>query len=175
MVIALEQTRGRGRRGRHWHSPPDRGLYLSVLLRPDGPAAEAGWYGVAATLAVARTLERMGVPGVSVKPPNDVLAGGRKIAGVLIEPRVGGGEIEFLVAGLGINVRHTPGDFGGSGLEGLATSCAMEGVETTLADTAVGVLDELAATHAALRGTGRVALLDEWVRRGGQPHLPGIR
>ena len=175
VVIALEQTRGRGRRGRRWHSPPGKGLYVSVLLRPGGPAAEAGWHAVAAALAVARTLERLGVPSLTVKPPNDVLAGGRKIAGVLIEPRIGGGEIEFVVAGIGVNVRHTPEDFLGSRIEDRATSCAMEGVGATLTDVAAGVLNEMTTLHSTLRAGDRPALLGEWVRRGGRPDLPGIR
>ncbi len=104
VVVADRQTRGRGRRGRVWSSPPGGGLYLSVLLRPDWPAVEAPWLGVLAGLAAWRTARALGADTAVVKWPNDVLAGGRKLAGVLVEPRIAGGRIEFAVVGVGLNV-----------------------------------------------------------------------
>ena len=173
-VIALGQSRGRGRRERVWHSPPGRGLYLSVLLRPDWPAAEAGWLAVLGGLAVAQALERHGVAGVAIKHPNDVMAGGRKIAGILIEPRLGGGRIEHAVVGIGVNLAQDEGDWRGTPLEGRATSCAAAGRPWPLEQAAAAVLRELDLVYRGAETGRRAQLLEEWVRRGGRREVPGI-
>jgi BirA family biotin operon repressor/biotin-[acetyl-CoA-carboxylase] ligase len=107
VAIAEEQTAGRGRGGKGWHSPPGLGLWISVLLKP--PAWEAVRLSpLLVGLAACRAVERA-APAVSarLKWPNDVLLGERKLAGVLCEASAGGG----LVAGVGCNVRHVLGDF----------------------------------------------------------------
>ncbi len=142
-VIALSQTHGRGQQGRRWISPPGKGLYLSVLLRPAPENADGAWLAMAAATAVADTLSAAGIPQVSIKPPNDVMTGGRKIAGVLIEPRIGGSGMEFAVVGIGLNLFHTPEDFLSLPPERPATSCRMEGVPIELADAALRVLRAL--------------------------------
>lgn len=143
-VLAWEQTRGRGRLERSWHSPPGAGLYLSVLLRPGGsPESAAELPGLAAR-AAARALAAAGVPEPRVVPPNDVLTGGRKIAGVLVEPRVGSLRIEFAVVGIGVNLRQTPEDWARVELRRPATSCSMEGVAWTAEAAAASILSALA-------------------------------
>jgi len=112
VVVADEQTAGRGRRRRTWASPAGKGLYVSVLLRPPFAAAESGpavqlAAGIAAAEALAGILP---VPPL-LRWPNDCYAGGRKIAGVLVEAETTGGELEFLVCGVGINVNQQTGDF----------------------------------------------------------------
>ncbi len=151
-VVAGLQTRGRGRQHRPWHSPPGLGLYLSVLLRPPWPASDSGALALLAGLAVATALQRLGVPGVTLKWPNDVLAGGKKICGVLIEPALRGDHIEHAVIGIGVNVRHGTAAFPPE-LRATATSCALAGVDCTLAQARVAVL-------AALEGAYRRALRD---------------
>lgn len=116
LVTADAQTAGRGRRGRAWDSRPG-GLYASVVLRPTGTAW--GAIGLAVGLGVREGLARW-VPQATLKWPNDVLCGGRKLAGVLCETRWFGGAAD-LVAGFGINVEQR--EFA----EGLtATSVAIE-------------------------------------------------
>ncbi len=171
-VLALSQTRGRGRRGRAWQSAPGRGLYLSVLLRPDWPAAEAGRLAIAGGLAVARALDRAGIAGVAIKHPNDVLVHGRKIAGVLIEPRIGGGRIEFAVVGIGLNLAQTEDDWSGTELAGRATSCALEGRPLTIEEAATAVLDDLDTVYRAWHAAP-LAVFSEWHARGGGD-LPGV-
>ncbi len=109
-VIADCQTAGRGRlRGRVWHSPPGRNLYTSIILRPDIPPSSAPGLTLVAGVAVAELLG--GYCPVSLKWPNDILAGGRKISGILMEMRNKGSKIDFVVVGIGINVNMEPGDF----------------------------------------------------------------
>ncbi len=151
-VLAWEQTRGRGRLERGWHSPPGAGLYLSVLLRPDGgPESAAELPGLAAR-ATADALAAAGVPEPRVVPPNDVLTGGRKIAGVLVEPRVGAHRIDFAVVGIGVNLRQTPEDWARVELRRPATSCSMEGVSWTAEAAAASILRALAAGLARRPG-----------------------
>lgn len=170
-VIALEQTRGRGRLERAWRS--DRGKGLSVVLRPPWPAQESGWLSLVATVAVARALDRLGVCDARIKAPNDVTAGARKIAGVLVEPRVGADRIEFAVVGIGLNMSHGPADWQGTDLDGRATSCAMEGAPVNLVDAAVAVIGSLEMLYGARLEPRDASLMAEWTTRGGTPQVPG--
>ncbi len=146
VVMASAQTGGRGRRGKAWLSPPELGLYLSVLLRPDWSAADAGFSATLAAVAAARTLCRLGMQDITLKWPNDVLAKGRKIAGVLAEPRIAGNKIDFIVVGVGINVRHDA--FALAGVwQGQATSCRLEGCPASVEDAAAEFVRELAGLY----------------------------
>ena len=100
VVVAEEQTGGRGRLGRTWSSPPRAGLTVSMLLRPRVAPARRGWLPLLVATALAEVLEEhSGVADVSLKWPNDVLVGGAKVAGLLAEV-VG----DAVVVGVGINV-----------------------------------------------------------------------
>ncbi len=126
LVWAREQTAGRGRRGRAWTSPPGN-LYCSLLLRPGYAAAKALQVGFVTAVAVGDAVAAM-LPDdavVTCKWPNDVLVGGRKIAGILIESSSAGmGSLDWLAIGVGINVALHP--TGGEG-QYPATSLAAEG------------------------------------------------
>ncbi len=100
-VTAEEQTAGRGRNGRSWHSPPGN-LYISVLLRPRMPPHALGRLSILAGLALLESLDRPGAP-FALKWPNDLLLDGRKAAGMLLEARTLGEEVHAVVAGVGIN------------------------------------------------------------------------
>lgn len=134
VVWSREQTGGRGRRGRHWASPVGN-LYTSTILRPDCPAQRAAELGFAAALAVADI-----VPAgreVRVKWPNDVLVGGGKIAGILLESAIGQtGQVQHVVAGIGVNVGFAPQlpemRYPGSALGG-SVEAALEKLTATLA------------------------------------------
>lgn len=104
--IADAQTAGRGRLGRAWHSPPGENLHASFVLRPDLPASVIPCVALAAGLAVADAIAPLTAEPVRLKWPNDVLAAGRKIAGVLCEAHVARGRT-VVVVGIGINVRTT--------------------------------------------------------------------
>lgn len=120
VFLAEEQTAGRGRQGARWHSPAGRSLLLSVLLRPPRAAAGSGMLPLGTALAVCRALEGMGAVDPAVKWPNDVLLGGRKVSGILVETRGAAA-----VVGIGINVLQEPSDFP-PGVAGCATSLLAE-------------------------------------------------
>ena len=112
LVWSLEQTAGRGRRGRVWASPPGN-LYASLILRPRCPVDQAAQLGFVTALAIGDTLGSIckRLEGLSYKWPNDVLLRGRKIAGILLESELGvGAAPEFVVVGVGINLVSSPRD-----------------------------------------------------------------
>ena len=125
--LAEMQTAGRGRGGHTWHSPASENLYLSVVVRPRVPAASIASITLAIGVAVADVLAaRIGArAAVAVKWPNDVLAGGRKLAGVLVEGQLRGADVSSLIVGLGVNVHAT--EFPPE-LAARATSLALLGV-----------------------------------------------
>jgi BirA family biotin operon repressor/biotin-[acetyl-CoA-carboxylase] ligase len=172
-VVALEQSRGRGRLERTWRSDRGKGLYLSVVLRPPWPAQDSGWLSLVAALAVARALDRLGVRGARIKAPNDIHVAARKIAGVLVEPRLGGDRIDFAVVGIGLNVTHVAADWQGTELDGRATSCAAEGSTAGLVDAAAAVLEALRTLYRTRLETSGASLMVEWTSRGGTPEVPG--
>lgn len=144
VVVAREQTAGRGRAGRSWSSPPG-GVYLSVVFRPR-EVENPGLLPVVAGLGVVRELDA-GWPGLemALKWPNDLLAGGRKLAGLLAEAVWGEEGIRFLVAGVGVNVRPLPDDLPAEVLEGATSLDAEVDAEVELADVADAVIDGLEA------------------------------
>lgn len=103
-VVAAEQFAGRGRQGRPWHAPAGQCICCSVILRPTRPVREwpdLSWVLAAAVAAFARGA---GVADAALKHPNDVVVGGRKLAGLLLESRTGCGGQSALICGLGVNV-----------------------------------------------------------------------
>jgi BirA family biotin operon repressor/biotin-[acetyl-CoA-carboxylase] ligase len=105
VILAEEQTAGRGRRGRSWSAPPGSAILMSVLLFPPEPLGEAAWLTALGAVAVAEVVEAAtGLPA-RIKWPNDVRVGGRKVAGVLVERSSGS------VLGLGVNACAGREDF----------------------------------------------------------------
>lgn len=125
VVWALQQTEGRGRRGRTWSSPPGN-LYASFILRPACTPQKAAQLGFVASLAIGDALAELApdISATACKWPNDVLVGGRKIAGILLESEFGRDErVAFVIVGLGVNLASAPSD-----TETPATSIAGEGL-----------------------------------------------
>ena len=169
LVVAARQTRGRGRRERTWDSPASTGLYASFVLRPDWPADQAPNLAIVAGMAAFRALEKAGVRDLRMKWPNDVLANGRKICGVLVEPRLGAGRIEFAVAGIGINVGQGADDFPPD-LRQPATSCRLENAPISVD----GMLELLVQS---LHDAGRApfgALRAAWIAAGAKEEEPEL-
>ena len=133
------QTAGRGRMTRKFVSPPDRGVYLSVLFRPEvPPEALLGASGMAAA-AVCNAVERTAGIRPGIKWPNDLVLHGKKLCGILTELSIEGetGMVETLVIGAGVNVSHSREDFGPEVAE-IATSLAMEGYTVSRPALAAG-------------------------------------
>ena len=108
VVVADSQTAGRGRLGRKWASPGGRNLYLSVLFRPDIPPIKSPVFTFLGSLALESVFSRYGVD-VSIKWPNDIVSGGKKLAGVLTEMGCSEGKVDYLIIGIGVNLNLSAG------------------------------------------------------------------
>ena len=164
--VAESQTAGRGRFGRKWSSPPGGDLYASVVLLPPPP----GWDPVGLTMAIGlgvlRGLERLGIAGLRLKWPNDIVdSGGAKLAGVLVESRGFQPGAPHYVAGFGVNITRT--EFPPELLEERpVTSLALCGVEADAERSLESVLDELDAALTQLEAAPHI-LCSAFVERAG--------
>jgi BirA family biotin operon repressor/biotin-[acetyl-CoA-carboxylase] ligase len=111
VITAEKQTLGKGRLGRSWHSPEKMGIYVSIVLRPKFAPPKAPGLSIMSALAVAESLIKSGVKNVQIKWPNDVLISGRKTAGVLTELSAEKNKINYVIVGIGINVKQLETDF----------------------------------------------------------------
>ena len=141
VVLASRQRAGRGRLGREWASP-DGGVYLSIVLRPQVPPSQVAPLALVIGLGVARGLRDAFGIAVSLKWPNDVLLGGGKLAGVLLEMAAETDRVDWVVAGVGLNVRRTDG-------------IAVSPTAATLDDTVPGV-PVASAAASLLQGIAQV-------------------
>ena len=112
VLLALSQSAGRGRSGREFFSPPDTGLYFSVLLRPE-PGRNAQSITTMAAAAMCRTLETMGADRPGIKWVNDLFVRGRKVCGILTEGAFSleEGRLQYAVLGVGLNLYAPAGGF----------------------------------------------------------------
>jgi len=115
VVVAEKQNRGRGRRGRNWLSP-EGGLYFTLIVRPEIPSKKAHLLSLASGVAVARAIKKEYDLSVTLKWPNDVLYGGRKVAGILLEMAPGEKVPKYALIGIGVNVNHPVSQFESSGV-----------------------------------------------------------
>jgi BirA family transcriptional regulator, biotin operon repressor / biotin---[acetyl-CoA-carboxylase] ligase len=165
VVFAESQTKGRGRMGRTWISPAGKGLWFTVLLRPDCPPQGTTQLTVAAATALARavTLQTGIVP--EIKWPNDILIRGRKIAGILTEMRAELDRVQEVLLGIGMDVNLEAGDFA-EGLRRTATSLRIEtGQKVNRAELAVTVLRELDRDYQMVTEGRFERLAEQWEER----------
>lgn len=153
VIIADEQTGGRGRLGRVFHSPK-KGLYLTALLKPDLAPQSVIPVTAMAAVAAMRAIERTCGIRPGIKWTNDLILSGRKVTGILTEMGVEGesGALQYVAVGIGINANETAADFGAE-LEDIATSLSMEtGEAVNRTELAAALIEELDRLSAALGG-----------------------
>jgi BirA family biotin operon repressor/biotin-[acetyl-CoA-carboxylase] ligase len=124
LVLAEEQTAGRGRLGRAWYSEKASGIYLSLILRPELAVQQAPLVTLAAGLAARDAVVEATGLDVDIRWPNDLLVGRKKFCGILTEMQAEGDRVKHVVVGIGVNVNHTklPAE-----LENIATSLQLAG------------------------------------------------
>jgi BirA family transcriptional regulator, biotin operon repressor / biotin---[acetyl-CoA-carboxylase] ligase len=161
LVVTGEiQTAGRGRQGRAWVSPHGN-LYASFLLRPPVKPARAGELGFGVSVAVAETVEEAAVGGAAkCKWPNDVLVGGKKIAGILLESRGTPERLDWLIAGIGVNVSEAP-----ENTPWPATSVAALGGEPSVERALETLARRLDHWHRRWLAEGFAPVRDAWLAR----------
>ena len=126
VVIANRQTGGRGRYERKWFSPPDVGIWMSVILHPKLTPAEAVNLPEQIGALILPVLKfYASQANIAIKLPNDILIDGKKVCGILCESAIKGNALEYVVVGIGINVLQEPADFPDD-LRDIATSLFIE-------------------------------------------------
>jgi len=162
VVVAGAQTRGRGRMGRTWHSPPESGLWLSVLIR-DRSDGFPVLLPLAVGVAVARALERLVADSVALKWPNDILIADRKVAGILCETV--GDPGEGVIVGIGVNLRAPESGLPQDLAAGVAFLEEVSGIPMAESVVARLLLGELRRWVRPVPGRLEGRLLAEWNAR----------
>ena len=153
VVFAETQTAARGQYGRRWESAAHKGLWLSILLRPNIAVGDSAQLTDLLARTVAATIDEQTGLDCSIKPPNDVYFAAEKIAGVLVEMRVEKNGGYAAIAGLGLNVNQVREDFPPE-LRGSAASLAMATGQIVDRDRlAIALLRNMNRRYAALRGS----------------------
>lgn len=161
--LAEHQTAGRGRHGRRWISPYGCNLYLSVAWHfPQHPPMLSA-VGVVCAVAVARALESAGVGDIGLKWPNDILARGRKLGGVLLECADGGSRARPGVIGVGLNVRM-PAAAAEDVDQPWTDAETAAGKAVSRNDMAAALIGRLLAALAHLEAAGPGAFIEQWRR-----------
>jgi len=162
VVFAESQTSGRGRLGRKWLSPAGRGLWFSCLLRPELRPQEATQLTVASAIALHRAVHQATGLTAEIKWPNDLLLGGRKVAGILTEMNAELDRINYIVLGIGIDVNQNQAEFPPE-LRRTATSLkAQLGRPISRAELAVAVLGQMDAVYGRVKAGDFSRLANEW-------------
>lgn len=162
VVFAEAQTKGRGRLGRGWHSPAGKGLWFSVLLRPDLSPQKATTLTIAAATALARAIRNETGLGIEIKWPNDILVGRRKVAGILTELNAELDHLKYLILGIGVDVNVSASDFSVE-LRKTATSLRIElGKPVNRGDLAAAILKELDREYERIHAGKFEEIADEW-------------
>jgi len=170
VVVADTQTLGRGRLGRSWDSPGGKGIWLSVVLRPEMPPYDAQIITLAASVAVVLAIKNTTGIEAQIKWPNDILLGGKKVCGILTEMNSEMDRINYLVLGIGININQQKEDFPEE-LWDTATSISLYANENNLpmttlrrSDIIKNMLRELEIIYKKVCTGKTVDILEQWKR-----------
>jgi len=162
VVFAESQSKGRGRLGRRWLSPARKGLWFSILLRPDLRPQETTRLTIASATALRRAIAGQTGLAAEIKWPNDILVGGKKTAGILTELYAELDRVQYAILGIGIDVNLNPSDFPPE-LRSLATSLRIElGKAVSRPELAVRVLHELDCDYDRICSGSFGAVAEEW-------------
>jgi len=161
VFLAESQTKGKGRSGRAWHSPPGSGIYLSVLLNPDIPIIQLSPLTLMTGVAVAKAINSFQPLSADLKWPNDILLNGRKLGGILCE-LVPFKEKFWVVLGIGVNVNHEKDHFPPD-LREIATSLCLESgknFDRTL--LVISILNSLNQKYHSYLTKGIKTIIEDW-------------
>ncbi|MBN1938040.1 MAG: biotin--[acetyl-CoA-carboxylase] ligase [Candidatus Aminicenantes bacterium] len=163
VIVADEQTGGKGTKGRTWYSPSGAGLYVSVILRP-GMDVSLSLLPLAAGLAAREAMERASGLSTLLRWPNDLVWEGKKIGGILCEGGLSGFQMRYTVVGLGINLIQAEGDFP-QALRGKAASLFQAAGGLVDRETLLGAfLEELESAAAPIFEKRTLDIIDAFLR-----------
>lgn len=157
VVSARQQTAGRGRRGNNWLSPPGN-MYVSLVLRPDCDVAMAAQLGFVTALALSDAIFRTTGLQATLKWPNDLLLGRRKVSGILVESAgTHGGGVDWVVVGTGVNVASHPETLPDT------TDLAAEGANVALNTMIEAYVDSMQHRFAQWQSDGFAVVRRDWL------------
>lgn len=162
VLFSERQMEGRGRRGRSWFATAGDALQFSLLLRPPVPPGRGTLIPLLAAAAVYRALTSLGIDGVGIKWPNDVLIDGKKVCGILCEMSVSLEGIDYALLGMGLNVSTAAGDFPAELQESACSLRSATGKTWDRAEVWVRILQETATLVQMLWKGDTESILEEW-------------
>lgn len=169
-ILARTQTGGRGTQGRHWVSPPDAGLYFSLIHFPHCLVPDENVWTMAAGVACCQALTELypDLP-VQIKPINDLYVGGKKLGGILTEAVIHQGKIHSMVTGIGINLYEVPREITDSTIEPTSLSSWIASEQGQVIDgksMALKIQEELSAIYQCIQRqdvSGVKTAYEQWV------------
>ncbi len=162
VVFAEAQTQGRGRLGRKWMSPARKGLWFSVLLRPELRPQAATQLTVASATALRNAIEQQTGLKAEIKWPNDILVCGKKVAGILTELSAELDQVKYVLVGIGVDVNLNAADFPAE-LKTQASSLKIElGKPVARAELAAAILRELDREYARILAGDFASVASDW-------------
>ncbi|HJT78311.1 MAG TPA: biotin--[acetyl-CoA-carboxylase] ligase [Gemmataceae bacterium] len=168
IVLAREQTAGRGQYGRRWECPPGSGVLLSAVIFPPPPLRRPALLTAWAAVSVCETVRGLTGMQAQIKWPNDVLVLGRKVCGILIEQSLAAnGQPHGTVVGVGVNVNQTAETFAAAGLPDAASLAVFTGQPHAWGETARRLIAALDEEYDRLCGGDRATLEASWQRHVG--------
>jgi len=163
VLIAESQSSGKGRMQRVWYSPPGANIYTSMILRPPTGTMQVTQVPIAAGVAATETINEFCSGKASIKWPNDVLIGGKKVCGILAQMKMSGKTVDFIVVGIGINVNLAREQFPHD-IQEIATSLAIEaGREISRPDLIIRLYENMAKWYRELTRNGFAGVRERWL------------
>ncbi|NTW76965.1 MAG: biotin--[acetyl-CoA-carboxylase] ligase [Syntrophaceae bacterium] len=162
LVIAEEQAHGRGRLDRSWFSPGGENIYVSFILRPSLPPSTASRMVLLTAVAAAEALMETTGLRATLKWPNDILVGGRKIAGILLEMSVEMDAIDYMIVGLGINVNSSAERFPRNSRKKITSVLMETGNRSSRVHLLVRFLELFEERYNALETSGFEPVIARW-------------
>ncbi|MEI6863479.1 MAG: biotin--[acetyl-CoA-carboxylase] ligase [Candidatus Omnitrophota bacterium] len=173
VVIAEEQTKGKGRHGRKWESPPKSGVYMSCVIRPEMAPNEIAKITLVAAVAVAKAVRLFTGLEAMIKWPNDILINGRKVCGILTEMKAEQDSIDFIIVGIGVNINTPIANLpkGGSSLKEELQRTSKSG-DLSRVLFVKKMIESLEEEYSRLRVKGFKPIMEEWRSLSA---LPGVK
>ncbi len=164
LVLTEKQTKGKGRLGRSWHSPPQLGIWMSLILRPALFPSQAAGISIAASLALVLTTQELTGLSAFIKWPNDLIINNKKFCGILTELSAELDKINFVILGVGVNINHSAKDFPRS-LRDIATSLKIEsGKKISRVDFLKRFLEKFEKIYLQYKKSGLLTFKEEYLR-----------
>lgn len=162
VIVAEEQTKGRGRMGRLWESPAQKGLWFSAILRPNLKPHLASQLIFVAAVGTCLALRNMTNADILIKWPNDLLIKGKKICGILAEMSAEIDQLNHIVLGIGLNVNQSKDDFSAEIAEHATSLSLATGKKYRRVEILAEILCCLEETYEEYREKGFKATIDSW-------------